>query len=435
MSETTTSYPAEVDVAIIGGGPAGSVAAITLAQAGRSVLVVERREFPRFHIGESMTPYMIAVFERLKVLDRLKEKNYPIKKGAEFIFRNGGFWRVPLASQGPGRPDWTVQVTRSTFDELLIEHAKDNGAKVLMNANVTSVLMDDADERVVGIQYEAGGTVRTTRAKYVIDAAGRPSKLAQKFNLRKWIPQLRNIAIYRHFENFDDSKGPNVPGDIQVAGHRDGWVWAIPTSQDVISIGAVMTKSTFADLSDRTLEEIFTDHVGRTPRLLERLAGTRPHNDIRLETDYGYFADKLSGPGWFVVGDAGCFVDPIFSAGVWLATATSWIAAQRISDLLDRPETEAEVQDEYDRFCKTGFDMYARMCFAFYDAFTHESEDEMSARLDSVGIDVNSIEFTKLIGGDFWDAGNGHGQIMRSNPAWDFFAPFTRTEYCPVYAE
>ncbi len=430
MSDT---FPAEVDVAIIGGGPAGSVAATTLAQAGRSVLVVERREFPRFHIGESMTPYMIAVFDRLKVLDRLKEKDYPVKKGAEFIFRDGGHWRVPLAAQGPGRPDWTVQVTRSSFDELLIEHARDSGAQVLMNANVTSVVMDEDDRRVVGIEYEKDLRRHVTRARYVIDAAGRPSKLAAKFNLRKWLPQLRNIAIYRHFENFDDTKGPNVPGDIQVAGHKDGWVWAIPTSHDVISIGAVMSKSTFADISDRPLEEIFNDHVGRTPRLVERLKGTRPHNEIRLETDYGYYAEKMSGPGWFIVGDAGCFVDPIFSAGVWLATATAWIAARRIGALLEAPGDEAAVQDEFDRFCKTGFDMYARMCFAFYDAFTHESESQMSARLDAVGIDVNSVEFGKLIGGDFWDAGNGHGQIMRGNPAWDFFEPFERTGYCPVY--
>jgi FADH2-dependent halogenase len=422
----------DVDVAVIGGGPAGSIAALTLAQQGRSVLVLERRDFPRFHIGESMTPYMITVFERLGIADALIAMGYPVKHGAEFIFPDGGYWRVPLAGQGDGRLPWTVQVERASFDKLLVDQAAAAGADVRMNANVLDVLEDETG-RVTGLVYEADGESHEVRARYVIDAGGRASRIAARYGLRQWIPQLRSVAVFGHHTGLDDARGPHTEGDIQVAGHRDGWVWAIPTGDDTLSVGAVMSKETFESLRGRPLPDVYADHVGRTDRVVTRMAGTTQRGGLQVDSDYGYYSDTLAGPGWFLVGDAGCFVDPIFSGGVWLATATAWIAAQRIDAMLDKPERENEIVEEYQRFCKTGYDMYARMTFAFYGAFTSGSESVMSTRLKGLGIDVNGIEFSKLIGGDFWDAGNTPGQIMRSNPEWHFFAPFERTDYCPVY--
>ncbi len=431
MQDWTVEPTDEVDTVIIGAGPAGATAAITLAQAGRTVLVLERRDFPRFHIGESLSPFMISVFERLNLIDRLRSMNFPEKRGAEFIFPDGGSWRVRLTSQGPGRPDWTVQVERARFDKMLVEHAEQYGARVLMHANVTQLVFDE--DRIVGVVYERDGQQYAVRAKYVVDAGGRASKIVAKYGLRKWIPQLRSIAIYRHHTGLDDTKGPNEPGDIQIAGHEDGWVWTIPTGGGVLSVGAVMRKERFQEMTDRTLEDIYTDHIARSPRVVARMADTTPGTDLRLETDYGYFTDTVTGPGWFLVGDAAAFVDPIFSSGVWLAVSTGWSAAQRIDALLDKPEREAEVREDFERLCKTGVDMYARMAFAFYSAFSHHSESEMSGELERIGIEVNGPQFTRLLAGDFWSPRNEPAQIMRGNPAWDFFAPFDRIDYCPIY--
>ncbi len=423
MAEGHGRVPELVDVAVIGAGPAGSSTAAALAQAGRSVLVLERREFPRFHIGESMLPYTMANLERMKLLDKVNSQGYVTKRGAEFIFPEGGYRRIDFRDQGPGRHPSAVQVERSHFDNVLAEHAKDSGATVLTEANVTELLLDG--DRVTGLRYELDGEQRIVHATYVVDAAGRSSKIAQAFRLRHTIERLRMVAVFRHFYGLDEKYNPGYEGDIQIGGHDDGWIWAIPIWRDVISVGAVMPLSVLRASSP---EEVFAEHLARVPRISERLGGTTSNTAIRVETDYCYYSDTITGPGWFLVGDSACFFDPIFSGGVLLATTTGLAAAGRIDEILSHPERAEDLQREYANMYKTGYDTYARIIYAYY-----ESKFNLGSYLKSLGGDVEGVPFVRMLSGDFWTAENRLAALLRANTSWDTFAPFERAYGCPVY--
>jgi len=421
----TDNIPDSVDVAIIGAGPGGTAAASTLAQAGRSVLVLERRALPRFHIGESMLPYTMAVLDRLKATDLVASQGYVVKRGAEFIFPDGDFRRIDFSDQGPGRVPRTIQVERAHFDNLLAGHARNSGARVVEEANVLELLFED--ERVVGLKYELDGVVRTVRAGYVIDAAGRSSKISQHYRLRVPISRLQNVAVFRHYTGLDERHNPGYEGDIQVGGHPDGWLWAIPIWPDTISVGAVMPR---AVLRDRKPDDVFHEHLARVPRVSQRLTGATPMSGIQVETDYCYYSDVLTGPGWFLVGDAACFFDPIFSGGFFLATLTGHKAGEAVDRILAEPRLTGEIQDRYTRMTKTGWDTYLRIIYAYY-----ESQFNLGRYLRGLGANVEGEPFVRILSGDFWSVNNPLGELLRANPRWDTFAPFERLFGCPVYPE
>jgi FADH2-dependent halogenase len=419
----------QVDVIVIGAGPGGSVAATRLAQLGRSVLVLERREFPRFHIGESLLPSCLVTLGKLGILDRVLAEGYVKKYGGEFSFDFGLHIRFPFSDQGPDRYPHAIQVPRAHFDHTLLRCARDAGATVLEGANVTDLLIEGG--RVTGVSYDHGGRRHTVRSSFVIDAGGRASKVARTFGLRKPIEKLRMVAVFRHFKGLKEANNPGVEGDIQVGAHKDGWVWAIPIRPDTISIGAVMPREV---LKDRDPEQVLTEHLGRATRIAQRATGTSPASEVRVETDYCYYADTITGPGWLMVGDAACFLDPIFSGGVTIATATGLRAADTVDRMLREPGSEAELGDAYSSFLKTGYDTYARLIYAHY-----QSRFSIIPTLMEIGADVpegdtsHHPEVIRLMCGDFWSKTNELGNRLRERSDMDTFAPFTPDLDCPFY--
>lgn len=427
-SNGRTDDPEVVDVIIIGAGPAGTTAAFTLAERGRSVLVLERRSLPRFHIGESQLTYSAAILEEMGLLEEARSQGYPTKRGAEFIFPNGDSRRTDFADQGPGRHPTTFQCERSHFDHFLARSAERVGARILQDAMVHDVI-EDADGRVTGVRYERDGETRTALAPWVIDAGGRTSKIAQRYKTRRDIPWLRNTALYRHYEGVDERHNPGEEGDIQIGGHADGWLWAIPIWPDTLSIGAVMPREVLKAGVSR--DAVFDEHLARAPRIVQRLTGARATAETRMESDFCYYSDRVTGAGWVLAGDAGAFIDPIFSGGAFLAMFTGRAAAQAIDRILDDPAAEGDCLDAYSSQYKTGYDGYTRLVSAYY-----ESDYKLGAYLQAEGFSVDSDpSFARVLGGDFWTDVNPINRWLREQRRWDTFEPFEPWTECPIYPD
>jgi FADH2-dependent halogenase/halogenation protein CepH len=425
-------HPEAVDVVVIGAGPGGSTTATRLAQAGRSVLLLERRKLPRFHIGESMLPTMNVICEKLGVFDRIKAQGYVPKYGAEFSRATSGkYGRVPFTAQGPGRHDTTFQVERAHFDRTLAEFSRESGVNLLEEANVLDLLQEDG--RVVGVRYEHGGESHTVRARYVVDASGRASKISQTFGLRKYVERMRMVAVFQHFKGIDEKNNPGEEGDIMIGSHKDGWLWAIPIWPDTISVGSVMKRDVFRAGDPK---ELLTEHIGRIERISERIAGAEPHGDVHIETDYCYYSDTITGSGWCMVGDAACFFDPIFSGGTFLAMATGFVAADTIDAILTDPSRTDELQRHYSSFYKTGYDLYARVIYAYYEGGFNIRHYLVSIE-DQLGGDAwyENKWVVRQFCGDFWSEYNKLNQALIKEARFDTFAPFERAWGDPFYPE
>jgi len=416
----------QFDVIIIGGGPGGSICARELATRGLSVTVLERARFPRFHIGESMIPYMAGLLDKLDLLDRLAQTDYPRKTGAEFTNTAGAYRRVSFTNQGSGRLHETFQVERGHFDAQLLSLAREAGATVLEDTRVDEVLVESG--RVVGVRCRPhSGPPRDIRARHVVDASGRAGVVIRHFGLRKKIDKLRMIAIFQQFADLEERNNPGWEGDIQIGNHDDGWVWAIPIWRDTMSVGTVMPREVFRSGTPR---QLFDDHRNRIPRIVTRMAGTRPDSELRIETDYCYYSDQVTGPGWLAVGDAGCFVDPIFSGGVFLAMVTGRRAAETIGEIVRSHADEDAALHRFSAFYKTGYDTYSRLIQGFYRF--HFNLSEFRASLPG---EIDNRAVSLVLSGDFWSSENKFAALLRDKPEWVTFAPYDQAFGCPVYPE
>lgn len=417
------------DVIILGSGPAGSVAGRRAAQLGLSALILEKEQFPRFHIGESLLPYMSGLLNQLGLLEKVRDQGHPVKSGAEFTNTQGQFHRVCFTDQGPGRFHTTFQVDRARFDDCLQRAAADAGATVHAPAEgVELTLATGEDDHQV--TYTHDGTERTARAPYVIDATGRAGLISRQLDLRRPVERLRMVAVYRHYNGLDEDDNPGWDGDIQIGNHPEGWVWAIPNTPGGLSVGAVMRKPTLR-AAKGARDELFEEHISRVPRIMERLRSGKPvHAQTTQEADFCYLSEEVAGDRWFIVGDAAAFVDPVFSGGVYLAMATGLQAANEIAAVRSGNSNAQESRDRFTATYKTGYDTYFRLVQGFYD-YDFDFGRFRADLPDTV--DDKSISL--LLGGDFWGQANTFAHELRKVDRWGVFEPFTPRYGCPAYPE
>ncbi len=349
----------EFDAIIIGGGPGGSTAGAMLARAGRRVLILEKQTFPRFQIGESLLPFGNAILQESGVWEKVKVAGFIEKLGAEFISSSGAyqqrFWfREGLFPQYPG----TYQVERAKFDDLLLQHAADSGCEVRQNTPAKAVQLDAAGATVTF----AGGEARS---QWLIDASGRDTFLGRALNVpREQIDMPKRIAVYGHFEGVFRYPG-ELAGHIVLVRLNSGWFWLIPLAGAKTSVGMVTTLEHFKERGGEPAA-VFEQVVAASPVLAERMRDARRVGDFRVTSDYTYGFEQLAFPRAFLVGDAGTFIDPIFSSGVFIALQSAAQAARLILSAGDRPLTTRE-QRRYTRELHRIRNVYLQMIRTYYD--------------------------------------------------------------------
>lgn len=417
------------DVVVLGSGPAGAVAARRAAQLGLKTLLLEKEQFPRFHIGESLLPYMSGLLHQLGLLEAMKDQGHPVKAGAEFSNTAGQYHRVSFTDQGSGRFHTTFQVDRSRFDRFLQEAAVEAGAELHAPLDEVEVntSSDDTDHE---ISFTVNGLKRQARARFIIDASGRAGVLARQFNLRKPVQKLRMVAVYRHYEGLDELNNPGWEGDIQIGNHEDGWIWAIPNAPGQLSVGTVMRKNTLRGAAG-SREELFEEHLSRLPRIVERLGDAKPISvQTALESDFCYYAEEVAGNRWFIVGDAAAFVDPVFSGGVYLAMVTGLQAANEIFEITAGTIGVEASRERFTAQYKTGYDTYFRLVQGFYDY-----EFDFGRLKMELPQHVDDKSVSLLLGGDFWGKSNTFSEELRKRSEWAVFEDFEPTYGCPAYPE
>ncbi len=416
------------DAIVIGGGPAGSTCAYKMAVEGHSVLLLEKAKFPRFHIGESMVSYQTKLLEMMGVLDKIKEAEFVQKSGVEFFTRQtNDLRRQDFNNMAPGQILFAYHFHRARFDKVLLDHAQDTGAQVLQQAEVKKLIFDG--ERLVGVEYEYQGHRHQAKASYVVDASGRAGLIAKHFHLRKMNDKLQNVAVFQHYKNVVKENNPGlVEGDFLLSSHEDGWVWGIPIETDMFSIGTVMSLSL---LKENDPQKIFDTHCSRSPRIMKAIEGAIPvYDKPKIELDYCYHSEQLAGPGYFIVGDAACFVDPLFSGGVYIGMVSGMKAAEAIHNIL-KGRDEKEARTYFENFCKTGYDSYFRLVYSFYIDFKRDV-NRMALELPG------GVHFAiQTFAGDFWaEADQPILSYLRSQRKWDTFEqPFEPIYECPVYPD
>ncbi|MEX1361655.1 MAG: NAD(P)/FAD-dependent oxidoreductase [Nannocystaceae bacterium] len=362
MNNERMSY----DVIVVGGGPGGSTAACALAKRGRRVLVLEREHFPRYHVGESVIPFLYQILHRIDALEKVEAAGFQVKSGFQFLSPRGKLTR-PIYFNDSIRDarSATWHVDRAQYDQLLLEHAAELGVTVRHGATVSELLRDG--DRVVGVRYrDEDGTSHEVRASFVIDASGRATFVSRKLGLRERDPVLDQLAIWRYLEGGFRQAHRDEGNIILALLEPKGWFWWFPRSDGTVSVGVVSSAS---DLKRRgtTLQEQFERCLQHNPRLVEWASTGKWVGEYRCTGDYSYTSTRFAGEGWALVGDAGAFIDPVFSSGIWLAQATGWMAAEAIADGLDRGDRSAAVLADYEVLFRRAEGVFRIFLDTFYD--------------------------------------------------------------------
>jgi len=366
---------------IVGGGPAGSVAALCLRKLGREVLILERECFPRYHIGESLLPGTMSILKRLGVSDRVEAGKFTKKPAATFLWGAGRPpWSFTFSTPhtAPWVFDHAYQVNRDEFDKILLDSARDRGAVVREGCTVTDVELDSngGPARVFWKDSEAEGCLE---GDFVIDASGSACVIARKLNLRRWDRYFRNMAVWSYFKG-GKRFGGDLEGNILSVTWQEGWIWLIPLKNDVYSVGVVTDMDANRQMKEIGPQTFFDQSINQCPLAVEVLESAEQCSDVHVLRDWAYDTSTLALERAFLCGDSACFIDPLFSQGVHLATYSGTLAAAAIDHLLDHPGAIADVNSWYERTYREAYNRYHKFLAAFYSNIEEPTSTFWSSR-------------------------------------------------------
>lgn len=357
--------PFDCDVAVLGGGPAGASAGATLARAGHRVVLLERDRFPRFHIGESLLASTNEAFAKLGIAEAVRAAGFPQKWGATFLTFDGSIERyADFASANDVRQPQTFQVERAKLDAILLEHARASGVEVREEQRALDVTIDR--DGVTVVVHDAELRERRLRARVLIDASGRAGVMQRKLGLRRDEPRLANIGIFSHYRRVPRPAGRRG-GDIRIVSRPDlGWFWLIPISAELMSVGVVLPRRVFDALPDKDHERVLRRAIAETPAVARLMQDAERAWPVRVEKDFSYGAKAYSGDRFVLAGDAGSFLDPVFSTGVAIALESGIEAAETIERGLRSGDLSAAAFRDFDRRQQRRYRTFRRFVLGFY---------------------------------------------------------------------
>ncbi len=352
--DAPTNCPAEhhCDVLVIGGGPAGSTAATLLAKKGHRVTLLEKARHPRFHIGESLLPANLPLFDALGVRDEVEAIGME-KWGAEFVspwhehrqsFEFADAWDKSMPR--------AYQVRRSEFDEILIRNAARCGASVIEGCRVRDVefLPNDAGA-IVRAEHDDGRS-ETWQCRFLVDASGRDTFLGNRLKAKQRNPKHNSAALYGHFRGAQRNAGKKE-GHITIYWFEHGWFWFIPLADGTTSVGAV-TWPAYLKTRKNPVQDFFFDLIAQCPALAARLKDAELVSPVEATGNFSYTCDHSHGATYLLLGDAYAFVDPVFSSGVMLAMNSAFVGADTVDVCLRQPDKAAMALKHFDRMLKHG---------------------------------------------------------------------------------
>jgi halogenation protein CepH len=393
------------DVIVVGGGPAGSTAAAFVAMQGYRVLLLEREASPIYKIGESLLPPTIhGICAMLGVSDEIKNAGFVRKLGGTFQW---GKSKEPWTFSWTQSPrfqtstSYAYQVERMKFDLILLNNARRKGVDVRERHRVLGPALEDG--KVAGVEIlDDAGEHRIVRCSYVIDASGSTSALARHVSERVGSPFFRNIAVFGYYLNGKRMPEP-CSGNIFCAAFDRGWFWYIPLSPTLTSVGAVIGEE-YSDILQQGPAAALADLIAGCGSIRDMLSNaTRvpegPYGEVRVRKDYSYCHAKFWRPGLVVIGDAACFVDPVFSSGVHLATYSGLLAARSVNTLLGGSLSEERVFTEFERRYRREYTYFHDFLVSFYDMDQDLNSYYWAARKVTKASGVGHEVFLQLVGG------------------------------------
>jgi halogenation protein CepH len=411
------------DVIVIGGGPAGSTVAGFLNQMGHSVLVLERETFPRHHIGESMIAATIDILAEIGLEEKLAAANFPVKSGGCFLWgQTADPWCIRF-EEIPGRPT-SYQVKRSVFDKVLLDHVAEKGVDVRQGHRVTDLMQED--DRVTGVKYtDPQGAEHTATARYTVDASGLGAVIANRLSRRVPVEELKNMCVYGYWKGEHPAPAklggeiqPHDRNNIIIKMLSDGWLWFIPLGtpgvdgadepeQREISVGFVAPRKNLPETGGKAaLEEFYLDHVRSTNEWEYLLQHATYTGDFHTIKDWSYRSDEMAGPGYFAVGDASCFVDPILSSGVFLAVLYAKMCAIGVNTLLTTGAPERLIHDWYQGLYVDTYSDYLEMARYWYHGhrevgmWMNRAQEQLGEEEETIYTETNRDAFIALATGN-----------------------------------
>jgi len=366
-SNSDSNLDLNADVIVVGGGPAGSAAATMLARKGWQVTVLEREQFPRDHVGESLLPASIPVLEELGALPAVESAGFLPKYGATMVWGSGDApwsWYFKETSQ---RYAHSYQVWRPQFDQILLDNAKAQGVTVLEGHHVTEVIFDGGE--AVGVEFtNTDGDTGEGQARFIVDASGQSTLLARHLESKEWDPFFQNLAVYAYFTGAKPLPEPDQ-NNIFIESYRYGWLWTIPLHTGRSSVGVVVDSKTGQEGIQQNGAKAFLEaQLAQSSLTRAMLEKAKMDSEPAVVMDWSYTAGKMYGPGYILAGDAACFVDPLFSSGVHLALMSGVLAAAYVTTALNDPSMAEEAGEVYQELYLKEYNQFREMARLFYSS-------------------------------------------------------------------